>query len=78
MLFYLIPEGFTENDKTLMKAKINFTATAVGSHPNVLKFIGAVVDDTACKFNKQKSRFFYINNAAMKYEVMYDAKAVNK
>ena len=28
-----------------MKAKINFTATVVGSHPNVLKFMGAVVDD---------------------------------
>ena len=32
-----------------MKAKINFTATVVGDHPNVVKFIGAVVDDHARK-----------------------------
>ena len=40
-----ILEGFTEGDELLMKAKINFTATAVGNHPNVIKFIGAVMDD---------------------------------
>lgn len=40
-----LKEGFKENDEILMKAKINFTATVVGSHPNVLKFMGAVVDD---------------------------------
>ena len=39
-------EGFSETDETLMKAKINFTATVVGDHPNIVKFIGAVVDDT--------------------------------
>ena len=33
----------------LMKAKINFTATIVGKHPNVVKFIGAVIDDPASK-----------------------------
>lgn len=42
---YTIPEGFTENDEILMKAKINFTATVVGDYPNVIKFLGAVVDD---------------------------------
>ena len=31
----------------LMKAKLNFTSTVVGNHPNVLKFIGAVVEDHA-------------------------------
>ena len=30
-----------------MKAKINFTGGNVGEHPNVLKFIGAVVHDDA-------------------------------
>ena len=46
---YCIADNFTEGDETLMKAKINFTATVVGSHPNVVKFIGAVVDDPASK-----------------------------
>ena len=32
-----------------MKAKINFTATAVGNHVNVVKFIGAVQEDPASK-----------------------------
>lgn len=40
-----LKEGFTEIDETLIKAKINFTATVVGDHPNIVKFIGAVVDD---------------------------------
>lgn len=44
-----IPEGFSVDDQTLMKAKINFTATVVGNHPNILKFIGAVVEDPASK-----------------------------
>ncbi|KAK3603134.1 hypothetical protein CHS0354_042956 [Potamilus streckersoni] len=42
-----LKEGFTEKDKELMMAKINFTGTQVGNHPNVLKFIGAVIDDEA-------------------------------
>lgn len=33
-----------------MKAKINFTGLEVGDHPNILKFIGAVVGDDASKF----------------------------
>ncbi|KAL3832351.1 hypothetical protein ACJMK2_024003, partial [Sinanodonta woodiana] len=42
-----LKEGFTDKDKELMMAKINFTGTQVGNHPNVLKFIGAVIDDDA-------------------------------
>jgi hypothetical protein len=34
-----------------MKAKINFTGEKVGSHPNVLKFIGAVVNEDACRLH---------------------------
>ena len=33
-----------------MKAKINFMATQVGTHANILTFIGAVIDNDACKF----------------------------
>ncbi|XP_060598183.1 uncharacterized protein LOC132751969 isoform X2 [Ruditapes philippinarum] len=40
-----LKDKFTPNDEMLMKAKINFTGTVVGSHPNVLKFLGAVVGD---------------------------------
>ncbi|XP_060601820.1 uncharacterized protein LOC132755046 [Ruditapes philippinarum] len=42
-----LKERFTPEDELLMKAKINFTGEKVGSHPNVLKFIGAVVHDDA-------------------------------
>lgn len=34
-----------------MKAKINFTGTVVGDHPNVLKFLGAVTGDEASTKN---------------------------
>ena len=44
-----ITDGFTDDDEHLMKAKINFTANVVGDHPNVLKFIGAVIGDHASK-----------------------------
>ncbi|XP_046557083.1 uncharacterized protein LOC124266316 [Haliotis rubra] len=36
-----------EDSNLLMMAKINFAATRVGEHSNVLKFIGAVVDNDA-------------------------------
>ncbi|XP_046552143.1 LOW QUALITY PROTEIN: uncharacterized protein LOC124261811 [Haliotis rubra] len=36
-----------EESSLLMMAKINFAATKVGEHRNVLKFIGAVVDNDA-------------------------------
>ena len=42
-------ESFSESDEMLMKAKINFTATVVGNHPNVVKFIGVVVEDHTSK-----------------------------
>ncbi|XP_060583179.1 uncharacterized protein LOC132739481 isoform X2 [Ruditapes philippinarum] len=40
-----LKEQFTPEDELLMKAKIHFTVEKVGSHPNVLEFIGAVVQD---------------------------------
>ncbi|XP_053374452.1 uncharacterized protein LOC123532684 isoform X3 [Mercenaria mercenaria] len=40
-----LKEKFTPDDEMLMRAKINFTGTVVGEHPNVLKFLGAVVGD---------------------------------
>ncbi|KAJ8306434.1 hypothetical protein KUTeg_016979 [Tegillarca granosa] len=40
----IMKESHTERDEYLMQAKINFMATTVGNHPNVLGFIGAVVD----------------------------------
>ncbi|XP_067649272.1 uncharacterized protein [Haliotis asinina] len=41
-------KGDVNNDnRLLMMAKINFAATQVGEHRNVLKFIGAVVDNDA-------------------------------
>lgn len=43
-------DGYTKDDEFAMKAKINFTGSVVGDHPNILKFIGAVVNDEACKF----------------------------
>ncbi|XP_053381408.1 uncharacterized protein LOC128549125 isoform X2 [Mercenaria mercenaria] len=42
-----LKEGFTPDDELLMKAKINFTGEMVGEHPNILKFIGAVISDDA-------------------------------
>ncbi|WAR10657.1 FGFR1-like protein [Mya arenaria] len=42
----VLKQGFTKQDEHLMKAKINFYSTVVGKHENVIKFIGAVVDDT--------------------------------
>ncbi|KAL3832342.1 hypothetical protein ACJMK2_023994 [Sinanodonta woodiana] len=40
-----LKETHTNNDLQLMKAKINFLGTKVGSHPNILKFVGAVLSD---------------------------------
>ncbi|XP_053393450.1 uncharacterized protein LOC123562440 isoform X2 [Mercenaria mercenaria] len=42
-----LKERFTPEDALLMKAKINFTGDKVGDHPNILRFIGAVVSDDA-------------------------------
>ena len=41
--------GFTEDDALTMMAKINFFATQVEDHDNVIKFIGAVTDNQGCK-----------------------------
>ncbi|WAR11025.1 FGFR1-like protein [Mya arenaria] len=41
-----LQKGFTKQDEHLMKAKINFYTTVVGKHENVIKLLGAVVDDT--------------------------------
>ena len=42
-------DGFTDEDKVLMKAKINFFGTKVGEHPCVLGFIGAVTEEQPSK-----------------------------
>lgn len=41
--------GYSEENLLMMKAKINFFAKEVGDHPNIISFIGAVVDNDACK-----------------------------
>ncbi|XP_052800641.1 uncharacterized protein LOC128231640 [Mya arenaria] len=40
-----LKEHFTKDDELLMKAKVNFSSDRVGDHPNVIKFVGAIVDD---------------------------------
>ncbi|XP_052807066.1 uncharacterized protein LOC128236221 [Mya arenaria] len=40
-------EDFSKNDELLMKAKLNFSSVKAGDHPNVIKFVGAVVDNVA-------------------------------
>ncbi|KAK3090895.1 hypothetical protein FSP39_015547 [Pinctada imbricata] len=42
-----LKESFSDEDKVLMQAKINFYGTQVGDHPNVLAFIGSVEDNAA-------------------------------
>lgn len=46
--------GYTEENELSMRAKINFQATQVGEHPNILRFLGAVIDDVS-----RKSRSIY-------------------
>ncbi|XP_052232523.1 angiopoietin-1 receptor-like [Dreissena polymorpha] len=41
-----LKENNGTNDNFLMKAKINFSSEKVGDHPNVLKYLGSVLDDT--------------------------------
>ncbi|XP_033739140.1 uncharacterized protein LOC117326497 [Pecten maximus] len=41
----VLKESHTEIDELVMNAKINFFATKVGSHANVIQFIGAVLDN---------------------------------
>ncbi|KAJ8314807.1 hypothetical protein KUTeg_006957 [Tegillarca granosa] len=40
----ILRENFKDEDEFIMKAKMNFFATVVGKHPNVLEYIGGVVD----------------------------------
>ncbi|WAQ93664.1 TIE2-like protein [Mya arenaria] len=40
-------QDFSKNDELLMKAKLNFSSVKAGDHPNVIKFVGAVVDNVA-------------------------------
>ena len=42
----MLTEGYSKDDETMMMAKINFSGTQVGQHPNVINFLGAVIEDT--------------------------------
>lgn len=44
-------ENFKDEDEFIMKAKMNFFATVVGKHPNVLEYIGGVVDHPSRKLH---------------------------
>jgi hypothetical protein len=50
MILLLLVGGYTEENEMSMRAKINFYATQVGEHSNILRFLGAVVDDVSRKF----------------------------
>ncbi|KAL8595489.1 hypothetical protein ACOMHN_000698 [Nucella lapillus] len=41
----MLKAGFSEDDALKMMAKINFMATQLENHPNVIKFLGAVTDN---------------------------------
>nr|XP_034323636.1 uncharacterized protein LOC105326363 [Crassostrea gigas] len=41
----VLKTGASEEDRMSMRAKINFYASKVGEHPNILHFMGAVLDD---------------------------------
>lgn len=47
--FIYFKGGYSEENLLMMKAKINFFAKEVGDHPNIISFIGAVLDNDACK-----------------------------
>lgn len=42
-----LKSGYGEENLLMMKAKINFFAKEVGDHPNIISFIGPVVDNDA-------------------------------
>ncbi|XP_062597629.1 uncharacterized protein LOC134259048 [Saccostrea cucullata] len=42
-----LKSGFTEENMLMMRAKINFFGKEVGEHPNIIHFIGAVIDNDA-------------------------------
>lgn len=41
----VLKSGASEEDRMSLRAKINFYASKVGEHPNILHFMGAVLDD---------------------------------
>ncbi|XP_048736746.2 uncharacterized protein LOC125651937 [Ostrea edulis] len=41
----LLKSGYTDEDQMSMRAKINYYVKKVGEHPNILRFVGAAVDD---------------------------------
>ena len=47
--------GYTEENLLMMRAKINFFGKEVGEHPNIIRFLGAVIDNDACKNIKRNS-----------------------
>lgn len=46
---WFIKAGASEEDRMSMRAKTNFYASKVGEHPNILHFMGAVLDDETRK-----------------------------
>ncbi|XP_062574387.1 uncharacterized protein LOC134236235 isoform X4 [Saccostrea cucullata] len=42
-----LKSGYSEENMLMMKAKINFFGKEVGEHPNIVHFLGAVVDNEA-------------------------------
>ncbi|WAQ93658.1 FER-like protein [Mya arenaria] len=51
-----LKEHFTRDDELLMRAKMNFSSDR-GDHPNVIKFVGAVVDDATMQLQENLFRF---------------------
>nr|KAG5689082.1 hypothetical protein BaRGS_034739 [Batillaria attramentaria] len=43
----MLKPGFSEDDALKMMAKVNFFATAFDDHDNVIRFLGAVTDNTS-------------------------------
>ena len=50
VLYLCLTAGFTQDDALKMMAKINFFATQLEDHENVIKFVGAVTDNQGCKW----------------------------
>lgn len=58
--------GYNEENLLMLKAKINFFAKEVGDHPNIISFIGAVVDSDACKDQR-----VYIHDVYLKKDLSH-------
>jgi hypothetical protein len=50
-VYAFVLASFNEDDKLLMMAKINFFATQVGQHANIINFVGAVTDNIHRKYS---------------------------